>query len=194
LNEGLQETLRRVSLVGEEHAVLDVHRTVVDREHHGIAPAQRHHLGPRLHAWPLLGQHEFAAGEILFRLRQQNRHLQRKDMLAVEILVESVVVARGVLQQERRWPRLPRLVAARDEIGMRVRVADIDPHRLVPAIGDRRQVRIDRPAKIGNDVRQRIREVLVFTPPEPVPRARSKRRPPMGSIFQHDAPLRPPEP
>src|SRR2546425_4584449 len=53
---------------------------------------------------------------------------------------------------------------------MRVRIADIDPHRLVPAIGDRRQVRIDRPAKIGDDVRQRIREVLVFTPPEAVPR------------------------
>jgi len=62
-----------------------------------------------LHAWPLLGQHEFTAGEIPFRLRQQNRQLQRKDMLAVEVLVESVVVARGVLQQERRWPRLPRL-------------------------------------------------------------------------------------
>jgi hypothetical protein len=55
-------------------------------------------------------------------------------------------------------------VAARDEIGMRVRIADIDPHRPVPAIGDRRQVRMDRPAKIGDDVRQRVREVLVFTP------------------------------
>ena len=97
-----------------------VHRTVVDCEHHGIAPAQRHHLGPRLHAWPLLGQHEFTAGEIPLRLRQQNRELQRKDMLAVEILVQSVVVSGAVLQQERRGPRLPRLVAAREELGMRV--------------------------------------------------------------------------
>ena len=105
-------------------------------------------------------------------------------MLAVEILVESVVVARGVLQQERRWPRLPRLVAARDEIGMRVRIADIDPHRLVPAIGDRRQVRIDRPAEIGDDARQRIREVLVFTPPEAVPRHDHMAPEPAGVIVE----------
>src|SRR5207249_4289836 len=106
------DSVPEIDAIGPARAV---HRTVVHRDHPGIAPPQRHHLGPRLHAWALLGQHEFAAGEILFRLRQQNRHLQREDMLAVEILVESVVVARGVLQQERRWPRLPRLVAARDE-------------------------------------------------------------------------------
>jgi hypothetical protein len=29
-----------------------------------IAPRERHHFGSRLHAWPLFGQHEFAAGEI----------------------------------------------------------------------------------------------------------------------------------
>ena len=47
-----------IDAIGSARAL---HRTVVHREHHGIAPAQRHHLGPRLHAWPLLGQHEFAA-------------------------------------------------------------------------------------------------------------------------------------
>src|SRR5205809_4443139 len=129
-----------IDTIGSARAV---HGAMVHREHHGIAPTQRHHLGPRLHAWALLGQHELSAGEILFGLRQENRHLQRKDMLAVKILVESIVVARGVSQQERRWPRLPRLVAARDEIGMRVRIADIDPHRPVPAIGDRKSTRLN---------------------------------------------------
>jgi hypothetical protein len=36
---------------------------VMDRERHGVALAQRHDLGARLHARPLLRQHELAAGE-----------------------------------------------------------------------------------------------------------------------------------
>src|SRR5436190_9585901 len=43
----------------------------------------------------------------------------------------------------------------------------------IDAIGSARALHrtvVDRPAKIGDDVRQRIREVLVFTPPEAVPR------------------------
>src|SRR5207245_9925387 len=73
-----------------------VHGTVVHREYHGIAPAQRYHLGPRLHPWPLLDEHEFAAGELLLWLRQPNCPPQGKDMLATEIVGESGVVPRSV--------------------------------------------------------------------------------------------------
>ena len=71
-----------------------------------------------LHARPLLGQHELAAVEIRARLRQQDRDLQREDMLAVEILVQAVVVARAIAQQQRRRPRLAGRVAALEERGV----------------------------------------------------------------------------
>jgi hypothetical protein len=88
-----------------------LYRAVVDCEHHAVALAQRYHLGSRLHAWSLFGQDELAAGEIPLRFREQNGHLQRKDVLTIQILMERIVVTLGVLQQERCRPRLPRLVA-----------------------------------------------------------------------------------
>ena len=92
-----------------------LHRPVMHRKHHRVALTQRHHLGTRLHARPLLGQHELAAGEIAARLRQQDRDLQRKHMLAVEVLMQAVVVAGAVLQQQRRRPGLAGGVAALQE-------------------------------------------------------------------------------
>ena len=74
--------------------------------------ARRHDLGARLHARPLLGQHELAACEVAARLGQQDRDLERKQMLAVDVLMQAIVVARAIAQQERRRPRLTRLVAA----------------------------------------------------------------------------------
>ena len=81
------------------------------------------HHGSRLHAWPLLGHHELAAVEVAARCRQQQHHLQRKHLIAVQVLVQAVEVARAVLQQQRRRPRLPCRVAARDELGVPVRKA-----------------------------------------------------------------------
>jgi len=60
-----------------------LHRPVMHSKSHGIALVQRYHFGPRLHAWPLLGQHEFAAGEVLARLRQQDCDLQWENMFAI---------------------------------------------------------------------------------------------------------------
>jgi hypothetical protein len=46
-----------------------------------------------LHPWPLLGHHEFAAHEVAAGRGKQNRHLDRKDVLAVEILMQTVEIA-----------------------------------------------------------------------------------------------------
>lgn len=45
-----------------------LHGTMTDRENDGIALLERHDFRTRLHAWPLLGQDEFAAREIAARL------------------------------------------------------------------------------------------------------------------------------
>jgi hypothetical protein len=81
-------------------------RPVVHGEGHRIALSQRYHLGPALHAWPLLGQDKLAACEIAFGFREQDCNLQRECEVAVKILMQAVEVARHVLQQQRRWPRL----------------------------------------------------------------------------------------
>ena len=67
-------------------------------EDHAIALAQRHDFRTRLHARPLFGQHKFAAVEIALRLGKQDRDLQRKDVLAVQVLMQAVVVVNAVLQ------------------------------------------------------------------------------------------------
>src|SRR6204780_4488490 len=45
----------------------------------------------------------------------------------------------------------------------------MDPHRVVPAIRDGREVRVHCLAKAGDEVRQRIGKIFVFAPPEAVP-------------------------
>ena len=77
-------------------------RSLVDGEDHGFPLAQRNHLASRLHARTLLDDHELAAGEIGPGRREQDRNLDREDGRAIEILVQAVVVADVVLQQQRR--------------------------------------------------------------------------------------------
>ncbi len=71
----------------------------------------------RLLARTLLGQHELAAREFTARRRKQNRHLERKHLVAVEILVQAVVVARAIAQEQRRGPRLPGGMTAGEIVG-----------------------------------------------------------------------------
>ena len=189
----VEDDAERVAVAGAHaaHAVAHVdavdaaralHRAVVHREDHRLALPQRHDLGARLHARALLGQHELAAGEIARPAGQQDRHLQRKDVLAVEVLVQAVVVARAVLQQQRRRPRLPGLVAAR-EISPRARrdSAPSMPIASFQRLAIARERRIERGAQRGDEVGQRIGEVLVLAAAEAVPRhddpAAERRRP-----------------
>src|SRR5690348_8537301 len=94
--------------------------TLIDGEDGTLAEAQRYNLHPRLHARPLLGQHELAAFE-LSRIVEQERCLQREHPIAVEVLVQAVVVARTVAKQKRRRPGLARGVAPFQELRMAVR-------------------------------------------------------------------------
>jgi len=52
-----------------------------------------------LHARALLRHHELPAREVALGLGQENGDLQRKDVLAVKILMQAVVVANPVLQE-----------------------------------------------------------------------------------------------
>src|SRR5436190_8802182 len=143
---------------------------VVHRENHAVTLLQRYHLDAGLHAWTLLREHQLAALEIASGLGEEHSDLQREDVLAAEILVQAVVVAGAIAQQQRRRAGLSRGMAAGDEVGVLCRIAHLDTHRLVPAVGDRRQARIEGSPQVGDDTGQRIAEVLVLAAAEAVPR------------------------
>ena len=79
---------------------------MADGENHAFALHEGDHLDARLHARALFGQDELAASKVAFRLTQQERDLQRKDMLAVEVLMQAVEIASAVAQEKRGRPGL----------------------------------------------------------------------------------------
>ena len=83
--------------------------------------------------------------------------------------MQAVVVAFAVLEEERRGLGLPGGMAAVEKFGVLGRIAHVDLHRLVPAVGDLGKRRIERGAQRCHDVGQRIGEVLVLAAPEAVP-------------------------
>ena len=85
-------------------------------------------------------------------------------MLAVHVLMQAIVVAGAIAQQERRRSRLTRLMAAREERFVLGGIADGNAHRLVPPVGDRREPRIEAAAKRDDRLRQRIGEIFVLAP------------------------------
>ena len=104
--------------VAEVHAVValrSLHWPVMDCEGHSITLPKWHDLSTALHARPLFGQNELATCEVLARLREQDRNLDRECEFAIEVLVEAVEVTRDILQQQRRWARLTGVVASLEE-------------------------------------------------------------------------------
>jgi hypothetical protein len=68
-------------------------------EDNAIALTEWYDHRPRLYAWPLLCQDKFAAREILLWFRQQDGKLKRENVFAVEVLMQTVVIAGRVLKQ-----------------------------------------------------------------------------------------------
>ncbi len=87
-------------------------------------------------------------------------------MLSVEILVQAVVIAFSILQQERRRPGLAGAMTAVQESRVVVRVANGDIQGFVPAIGDAAEARIQRRAQAGDEPGQGVGEVFVFAASE----------------------------
>src|SRR5262245_31908070 len=88
-----------------------LHRPLIDGEDDGVALLERHDLAARLHARPLLDQHEFATRELAAWLAQEDGRLQREYQLAIEVAVQAIVVARSVVQQQRCRSLLATLMA-----------------------------------------------------------------------------------
>ena len=83
-------------------------------------------------------------------------------MLAVEVLVQAVVVAFAIAEQKRCRPGLSGIMAAGEEGGMLFRVTHVEFHRRVPAVGDVGQRRVEPCPQVRDDIRQGIVEIFVF--------------------------------
>lgn len=83
-------------------------------------------------------------------------------MFSVDVLMQAIEVVRTILQQERCGFCLTCIVAAVEKRLVCMRVADVDPHCLVPAIGDVRERRVEGRSEVGDALGNRIGEVLVF--------------------------------
>src|SRR5437773_8334428 len=110
--------------------------TVARREDHHLALHGGDDLAARLRARPLLDEQELAPVVVDAGPAQEARELERKDHVAVEVLVQAVVPAGFVVQEERRRFRLAMLTAERfhpgERRGMTCRRAECD----FPAVGD----------------------------------------------------------
>ena len=89
-----------------------LNRAMMHGESYAITLAERYYFRSRLHARTLFGEHKFAAGEIPFRFRKQECHLDREDMLSIKILVKAVVIARSILQKQGSGTTLPCFMAS----------------------------------------------------------------------------------
>src|SRR5262244_1186394 len=103
-----------------------LHWPMMDREDHAVPLAERHHLSARLLARSLLREHEFTAREVVSWHRQEEGDLQREDVLTIEILMQAVVIALAVVQEEWRWPGLAGAMAALEKGRMVDRIAHLD--------------------------------------------------------------------
>src|SRR6185369_16825394 len=115
-------------------------------------------------------KHELAPGKLVAGGAEQYRRLDRKDVLAVEVLVQAVVVAFPVFQDQRRRAALPGIVTALEPSVESLGKAWLQPQPLVPVVGYRRQLRVERLAQCSDRLRQRIAQVFVLSAAEIVPR------------------------
>lgn len=97
-------------------------RGLIDGKDQGVALLQRYDMRPRLHPRALFADDELAALEIRPRLGEQNRDLKGEMHRAVQILVEAIIVACAVPEDQRRRPRLPRQGTLGKKSGMLGRI------------------------------------------------------------------------
>src|SRR5579875_831254 len=97
------------------------HGAVTGGEDDGLSLAQDRDMGPGLGSGPLLDHHELAPLVVDAGAVQAYDHLEREDVLAVQVAVQRIPVPGSVAQQERGG------------LGLAPAVADLEP--LVEAVG-----------------------------------------------------------
>ena len=90
-------------------------------------------------------------------------------MLAVQVLMQAVVVARSVLKEQRRRPYLARRVAALKKVLMRIGEVHRDLHAFIPRIRNRHEVWVKRRTQHLREIGKWLRKVTIFALAEAMP-------------------------
>src|SRR3954471_9595966 len=141
---------------------------VAGGEEEQLALVERDHVGARLLARALLDQHRLAAVEVLALAGEHGQRLERERDVAVEILVERVVAALVVAEDQRRGPELPCGMAGVEERAESLRETLVVPEVTGPPVRRFGQVRVEPLPKRCDGVGQRVVEVLVLALAEAV--------------------------
>jgi|SRR5579862_7931121 len=126
-------------------AARGTHGPIVDGEDRGIALAQwTASARPGFSGcFPLAGAHPPRSR---FPVPKQEDGLEREEMFAIQVLVQTAIVVDLIPQQQRRAP----LLTGGMTDFAKLRKAFFDSHGGVPSIGDRREVGIERLARPSN--------------------------------------------
>jgi hypothetical protein len=137
---------------------------------HSVSAPQGHDFRSGLHPRTLLGQHELPTGKFFSRLGQQDCHLYGKYVLAIQILMQAVIVGFAVLQEQRRGLILSGGVTSVEELLVPFGIAHVDFHGFIPAIGNDGKFGIECCPQMRDEARQRVSKILVLPFTETVPR------------------------
>lgn len=86
--------------------------TIARGDDYCFALFQANGMADRLRAGLLFQQQQLASGEFLAGLAQADDDLEGEKALAIEILMEAIIIARSVPQDEWRRPLLTGVVAS----------------------------------------------------------------------------------
>jgi hypothetical protein len=140
----------------------------MDSEGHGVSLRERDYVRARLHSRTLLGEHKLAAIEVRAGLGQQGRNLHGKHVGAVQVLVQAVVIAGVVLEQERGRSGLAGPMAAIPKLGVGLGEPAVVSERLLPSIRRPDEPGVELLAHLRHERGQRVGEVLILSASEAV--------------------------
>ena len=138
--------------------------TIVYRKYGGFAQLQGDHICDGLHAGAGFRENEFTTGEILLRRVQHKHDLEGKPDIAVQVLMQAIVIAGLVSQDKGCGPGLPGVMALLQPGLMAVRVI-LARHvqALGPEIGCRDEFFIKIVTQVLNQIGQGTGKIFVLT-------------------------------
>jgi hypothetical protein len=141
---------------------------MVHGEEDSLTLAQRNDGGAGLHTRALFRQYKLATCEVAAGLAKKDGSLDGKDELAVEILVEAVVIVLLVFEKKRCRPRLSGLMAELLELLVYRRVSRRISQVVIPLVRDGGERRIESIAEALNQRWKRVAVVLILATPKAV--------------------------
>lgn len=125
----------------------------MDRKCYRVSLPERNDFRAGLHAGPLLCEHKFASSKVSSGFGEKECNLYREHVLAVQVLMQTVVVSGFIVKQQRRGAQLTGLMAPSDEAVVLIGIAGPNPHRLVPAVRLSRESCVQLDPQLLDDVR-----------------------------------------